>query len=165
MANNKKYVGDVDSGLDVTNMYNTNASLDTSTGDNTLKTNYGSSGMQTYPIRTLLPSQDEIDIRKGIAKERGHTAQVSRLEYREKKMKYNQEKRAGKFEERQENKLAKLKSREAAGKLRSPGKDRIDRLEDMGYGSEGDGANMMSIDRALNRAKRYSSGPKKMRRD
>ena len=63
MANNKKYVGDVDSGLDVTNMYNTNASLDTSTGDNTLKTNYGSSGMQTYPIRTLLPSQDEIDIR------------------------------------------------------------------------------------------------------
>ena len=124
MANNKKYVGDVDSGLDVTNMYNTNASLDTSTGDNTLKTNYGSSGMQTYPIRTLLPSQDEIDIRKGIAKERGHTAQVARLEYREKKMKYNQEKRAGKFEGRQEKKLAKLKSREAAGKLRGPGKDR-----------------------------------------
>ena len=86
MANNKKYVGDVDPGLDVTNMYNSPASLDTSTGANGLQTNYGSSSMQKYPIRTLLPSQDEIDIRKGIAKERGHSAQLSRLEYREKKM-------------------------------------------------------------------------------
>ena len=73
MANNKKYVGDVDSGLDVTNMYNTNASLDTSTGDNTLKTNYGSSGMQTYPIRTLLPSQDEIRHKKRNSKGEGAT--------------------------------------------------------------------------------------------
>jgi len=165
MANNKKHVGDVNTGLDVTNMYNSPASLDTSTGDNTLKTNYGSSGMQTFPIRTLLPSQNEIDIKKGLAKERGHSAQLARLEYREKKMKYNQENRAGKFEDRQEKKLAKLKSREAAGKLRGHGKSRMDRLEAMGYGSEGDGANMMGIDRALNRAKRYSSGPKKMRRD
>jgi len=166
MADNKKYVGE--SGyrnLDITNMYDSPSSLDTSTGTNGLQTNYGSSGMQKYPIRTLLPSQDEIDIRKGIAKERGHSAQLARLEYREKKMKYNQAKRAGKFEGRQEKKLARLKSREAAGKLRGPGKARMDRLEDMGYGSEGDGANMMGIDRALNRAKRYSSGPRKMRRD
>ena len=166
MADNKKYVGE--SGyrnLDITNMYDSPASLDTSTGTNDLQTNYGSSGMQKYPIRTLLPSQDEIDIRKGIAKERGHSAQLARLEYREKKMKYNQEKRAGKFETRQEKKLARLKSREAAGKLRGPGKARMDRLEAMGYGSEEEGANMMGIDRALNRAKRYSSGPRKMRRD
>jgi len=161
MANNKKYVGDVDPGLDVTNMYNSPASLDTSTGANGLQTNYGSSSMQKYPIRTLLPSQDEIDIRKGIAKERGHSAQLSRLEYREKKMKYNQAKRAGKFEARQEKKLARLKSREAAGKLRGPGKARMDRLEDMGYG----GPNMMAIDRALSRSKKHSAGPRKMRRD
>jgi len=162
MANNKKHVGDVNTDLDVTNMYNSPASLDTSTGDNTLKTNYGSSGMQTFPIRTLLPSQNEIDIKKGLAKERGHSAQLARLEYREKKMKYNQENRAGKFEDRQEKKLAKLKSREAAGKLRGPGKSRIDRLEAMGYGSDGDGANMMAIDRAINRS-RNNYGPKKMR--
>ena len=162
MENNKKYVGDVDPGLDVTNMYNSPASLDTSTGENTLKTNYGSSGMQTFPIRTLLPSQNEIDIKKGLAKERGHSAQLARLEYREKKMKYNQENRAGKFEDRQEKKLAKLKSREAAGKLRGPGKSRMDRLEAMGYGSDGDGANMMAIDRAINRS-RNKYGPKKMR--
>ena len=71
MADNKKYVGE--SGyrnLDITNMYDSPASLDTSTGTNDLQTNYGSSGMQKYPIRTLLPSQDEIDIRKGIAKMR-----------------------------------------------------------------------------------------------
>ena len=162
MANNKKHVGDVNTGLDVTNMYNSPASLDTSTGDNTLKTNYGSSGMQTFPIRTLLPSQNEIDIKKGLAKERGHSAQLARLEYREQKMKYNQENRAGKFEDRQEKKLAKLKSREAAGKLRGPGKSRMDRLEAMGYGSDGDGANMMAIDRAINRS-RNKYGPKKMR--
>ena len=41
----------------------------------------------------------------------------------------------------------------------------MERLEEMGYGSEEEGANMMGIDRALNRAKRYSSGPRKMRRD
>ena len=166
MADNKKYVGE--SGyrnLDTTNMYNSPDSLDTSTGANELQTNYGSSNMQAYPIRTLLPSQDEIDIRKGIAKERGHSAQLARLEYREKKMKYNQEKRAGKFEDRQEKKLARLKSREAAGKLKSVGKSKMERLESMGYGSDEEGVNMMGIDRALNRAKRYSSGPKKMRRD
>jgi len=34
----------------------------------------------------------------------------------------------------------------------------------MGYGSDGDGANMMAIDRALSRAKK-NVGPKKMRGD
>ena len=45
--------------------------------------------------------------------------------------------------------------------MRGPGKARMDRLEDMGYG----GPNMMAIDRALSRSKKHSAGPRKMRRD
>lgn len=157
----KKYVGSGSDGMDVTNMYNSSASLDTSTGDQAGGTNYGSS-MQRFPVRTLMPSQDEINVRKDIADERGHSAQKARLEYREKKMQYNQDRRAGKFEQRKEKKLARLKSKEAGGSLKQIGRNKMERLESMGYGAEEAGPNMMAIDRAISRSeKKYS--PRKMK--